>query len=214
MADICNSPKGDIVFPNNSGSTRKNLNIEEGISIIEKRKERLEEYVNALVNGDEISQLFIKTELTEKAKKELVELQQATISTQIDTEKENLATLKEQVKELSKKINELKNINETLSQEKELLSTDVSALKDRKEMLIKSINNDLSQVLSSDIVALKEIKTELPTPTEEAGVEKKAGYLPFTPHYMLNDNWDPYPRAHKLFDDDEFTSNPGLGWHI
>lgn len=129
------------------GNNREEL---DELSIIEKKATRLKEYVYALVNGDPISQLFIKSDLTEKAKEELIELQKATINNQIDKEKEILASLQVQVIDLSKKMKELKATIEILKEEKGLLSTDVEILKKKKAMLIESINTVLSHTLSDE----------------------------------------------------------------
>lgn len=118
MADICNSPKGNILFPDTGGSIQKKLNVDDDSSIIEKRAARLQEFVNALVNGDEISQLFIKNDLTEKAKEELVLLQEAVANNRIAEAKKELVDLENKKSRLNDSINELRAILELLLKKK------------------------------------------------------------------------------------------------
>lgn len=230
MADICNSPKGDILFPYTGESIQKKLNVDDDSSIIEKRAARLQEFVNALVNGDEISQLFIKNDLTEKAKEELVLLQEAVANNRIAEAKKELVDLENKKSRLNDSINELRADIGTLTEEKKSLKVDVEALKKSKELLNESLNNNLSQILSSDIETLRNVKSRLvedintisrPSDIKDGDnhsknvkIEKigKKDYLPFVPYFSRVDVCE--QKTHRLFDDDLFTSDPGPEWHL
>ena len=116
-------------------------------NIIEKREGNLKDYLNALVNGDEISQLFISNELTEKAKEELIKLQEEAAN----SAKINMNNLREEIKDLEKRLKELEEENQKLLDEKSRLelekhslNEEVEALKKRKLLLTQAMISDLS----------------------------------------------------------------------
>ncbi len=109
-------------------------------NIIEKKEGALKEYLNVLVNGDEISQLFINSELTEKAKEELIKLQEEAAN----SAKINMQNLRESISELQKAKQELEDIKARLEMEKHSLNEEIETLKKRKMLLTQAMISDLS----------------------------------------------------------------------
>ncbi len=116
---------------------------------LEGRESKLREFLNALVNGDEISQLFINSELTEKAKEELIKLQQATATKNVSEAVRKLEELNKLIKE-SKEVSD--RLDESISSKKEeeaKLTEEVNKLKKKKMFLAKLVNNDLDVIVES-----------------------------------------------------------------
>ncbi len=146
MVGVCNSPSGDIDFPDNSG----NIVIEEkkesiknkknDPTIWEKRAENVKEVLDLLVNGNPISQLLLKPELTNKAKEELINLREKTTTEEVRKNAKEVEKLKEKKIKIVKEMEDLAYRKEKLKQEIDLL--------EQKKRLIKGT--------FSSITALKE----------------------------------------------------------
>ena len=138
--------KGRLIEPDDQSKNTTEKNIQEQPTVEArpivtlKREESLKEFLNVLVNGDEISQLFINSELTEKAKEELIKLQEEAAN----SAKINMQNLRESISELQKAKQELDDNIARLEMEKYSLNEEVETLKKRKMLLTQAMISDLS----------------------------------------------------------------------
>jgi hypothetical protein len=113
----------------------------------DKQYEKLMEFVNVLVNGDAISQLFINNDLTDKAKEELIKLQEATTGKNISKAKQELEELKKTIEDFKKESEELSKNVQGKKEELETLTNLVGTLEKKRALLSQFINNDLSTIV-------------------------------------------------------------------
>lgn len=144
-------------------------------TVIERRRDKLNEYVDALVNGNAIDQLFIRDDLTENAKEELKALAELAITDKVQKAREELADIenkKEELKEaiehealekveeakkelsvIQQTIDSIETMNEEFNEQKQSklneidkLNKEIEILKNNKRVLTESIINDLNLI--------------------------------------------------------------------
>ncbi len=113
----------------------------------DKQYEKLMEFVNVLVNGDAISQLFINHDLTDKAKEELVKLQEDTTAKNISKAKQELEELKKTIEDLNKESEKLSEMVHDKEEELDVLTKLVDTLEKKRTLLVQFINNNLSTIV-------------------------------------------------------------------
>jgi chromosome segregation ATPase len=104
------------------------------------------EFINALVNGDSISQLFIKHDLTQAAIAELTKLKDAMDDKKIANAEEELTNLKNEIenkkKEYSKLTDDINSMTGTITK----LNDEIENLKKRKLFIANLVNSDLNAI--------------------------------------------------------------------
>ena len=107
------------------------------LSIWDKNTKNVCELLDLIVNGTPISQLLLDKypDLTERAAKELITLEEKTIS-------DTLLNSREELEELRKKISEEKESYRRQLEKKELLEIEIEALKKKKESVLNGINQE------------------------------------------------------------------------
>ena len=116
-------------------------------SLIDKRYNKIIDFLSVLVNGDPINQLFIKYDLTEEAKNELIMLQEETRAKKIAASKLELDSLEKKVGSLKEELNKLTEEIEQKKKEEEGYLSKIALLEKKHKLLSDFINFDLSRLV-------------------------------------------------------------------
>ena len=140
MAAIVEHHNETYTGNNNAPVKEENNALKEKIAL---KEAKVKEYLDALVNGDAISLLFIIDNLAEEAKKALLELEELMANDNVKAAREELKALREECNKLKSSVNKLRPSYEEMTKQKDELQVEVADLLKQKEQLMLSINNEL-----------------------------------------------------------------------
>ena len=116
---------------------------------IKDKKAIVSKYLDALLNGTEISQLSINDQVTDFAKKALLELQELTMNDNVINAKEELESIRANYEEIKEQIDKMRPLYEELLANQASLASEIDELTKQRDGLVKSINGDISSLRES-----------------------------------------------------------------
>lgn len=136
-----------------------------GPKSINEKKEIVAKYLDELLNGTEISQLSISDELTDLAKESLRELQEYTLTENLSSAREELASLRANCDEVKKQLDAMKPLYDEIVVNKESVARELDELTKKRDVMIGEV--------ATGIIALREEKEkELDQEIEEKRRER------------------------------------------
>ena len=137
---------------------------EEIKTVIDRRRDKVSEYIDALVNGNAIDQLFIRDDLTSKAKEDLKILAEVVITDKVVKAREELADIENKKEELKAAIEHeaLENV-EKAKKELTVIQQTIDSIETMKEEFDEQKQSKLNEIdkLNKEIETLKKSKKVL-----------------------------------------------------